>query len=156
MIKKQKSQHDNQLKGKNEYAPHFNSNVSTRIHAHYLEHLPPSTIPQIINPLTGKDKTWPQQPCKISDEHKLPMSKATSQPDDRLSGKQSNIHQLEIELSNSKQHELIEAHSESSSTELDYPSSDEGSSIPLNPRMEMQELLFLPQPTHYKSVKDWL
>jgi len=64
---------------------------------------------------------------KLSDEHKLPMSEATSQLDDRLSSKQSNIHQLEIKLSNSKQHELIEAHSELSSAELGYPSSDEGS-----------------------------
>jgi len=63
---------------------------------------------------------------------------------------------LEIKPSNSKQYELVKAHSELSSTELGYPSLDEGSSIPSNPRMEMQELSFLPQPNHYKPVKDWL
>ena len=63
---------------------------------------------------------------------------------------------MEIKPSNSKQHELVKAHSELSSTELGYPNSDKGSLIPPNPRMEMQELSFPPQPTHYKPVKDWL
>jgi len=44
LIKKQKSWHDNQFKGKSEYAPHFDSNVSSHIHAHYLRYLPFPTI----------------------------------------------------------------------------------------------------------------
>jgi len=156
LIKKQKSQHNTQLRGKSEYAPHFHSNVSTNIHTHHMGYLPPPITPQTIAPLIGKDKIWPQQPCRMSDKHNLPMSEATSQLDDWLPSKQFSVHQLEVKLSNSNQHELIEAHSESSSTELGYPNSEEGSSISLNPWIEMQKLSVLPQPTHYKPIKDWL
>ena len=132
MLKKQKSQYNTQLRGKNEYTSHFKFNVSTNIYAQHMENIP-SIIPHIINPLNEKDKTWTQQPCKMSDKYNLLVSEATSQLDDWLSSKQSSVHQLEVKLSNSDQHELIEAYSESSSTELRYPNSDEGSSVPSNP-----------------------
>jgi len=78
-----------------------------------------SDLPHTFVPLTGEDKTQLQQLCRIHDEHNLLIL------DDLSSDELSVLCQLEIKPFNSNQHELIEAHSEWSSAELDYPSSDE-------------------------------